>query len=154
MPDNYKHIDLAYLNNITDGNKEIIEELITIFIEQIPEFTSDFNDGLAQKDWKKIAAAAHKAKSSVLSMGINDLGNIDLKNLELLTKQMLLDRLTASGEPSTEADQLEKTLNSYPKERRIWIDANKNEEAVKNLINRFNITVNEAVKELNQVLEN
>jgi len=154
MPDTYKHIDLAYLESITDGSKEIIEELITIFIEQIPEFTTDFDEGLAQKDWKKIAAAAHKAKSSVLSMGINELGNVDLKNLELLAKQMLLDKIIALGEQSNEIDQLKKTLDSYPEEKKEWIAANKSEEVIKVLIHKFNNTVEEAVKELNSVLEN
>ena len=154
MPTNYKHIDLAYLESITDGSKEIIEELINIFIEQIPEFTEDFDNGLAEKDWKKIAAAAHKAKSSVLSMGISDLGNIDLKNLELVAKQMRLDKLTETGESTPEMDQLKKTLESYPEEKKEWIASNKNEEVIKNLIVKFNKVVDEAVKELNQVLEN
>ncbi|MCU4164926.1 Hpt domain-containing protein [Carboxylicivirga caseinilyticus] len=154
MPENYKHIDLAYLESITDGSKEIIAELITIFIEQIPEFTQDFEDGLSQKDWKKVASAAHKAKSSVLSMGINELGNVDLKNLELVAKQMLLDRILEEGETSSEADQLRKTLESYPEDKREWIAANKNEEVLKQLIDKFNYIVEEAVKELNQVLEN
>ena len=38
MPKSFQHIDLAYLESITDGSKEIMQELITIFIEQIPEF--------------------------------------------------------------------------------------------------------------------
>nr|WP_321451852.1 Hpt domain-containing protein [uncultured Carboxylicivirga sp.] len=154
MPNNYKHIDLAYLESITDGNKEIIQELITIFIEQIPEFVEDFETGLKQHDWKKIAAAAHKAKSSVLSMGINELGNIDLKNLELIAKQMLLDKYNESGEPSSEIEQLKRTLESYPEEKKEWIAANKNEIAIENLIDKFNQVVTEAVEELNQVLEN
>lgn len=154
MPNSYKHIDLAYLESITDGSKEIIQELITIFIEQVPEFTSDFEDGFNDKDWKKIAAAAHKAKSSVLSMGINDLGNNDLKNLELITKQMRLDHISNSGANPEELEPLRKTLESYPEEKQKWIEEHKSEEVVKELIDKFNATCIEAVKELNHVIEN
>ncbi len=154
MPNSYKHIDLAYLESITDGSKEIIQELITIFIEQVPEFTTDFEDGFKDKDWKKIAAAAHKAKSSVLSMGMNDLGNKDLKNLELITKQMRLDDISSTGENPEELEPLRKTLESYPEEKQKWIAENKSEEVVKQLIDNFNATCIEAVKELNHVIEN
>lgn len=154
MPNSYKHIDLAYLESITDGSKEIIQELITIFIEQVPEFINDFDEGYNQKDWKKIAAAAHKAKSSVLSMGINDLGNVELKNLELITKQMRLDAIESSGSNTEEMETLRKTLDSYPEEKQIWIAEHKSEKFVKELIDKFNATVDEAVKELNHVIEN
>lgn len=150
----YKHINLTYLESISDGSKEMIEELISIFIEQIPEFTQDFKDGLAQKNWKKIAAVAHKAKSSVLSMGINELGNQDLKNLELVAKQIHLDELIKTNGPSNEIDQLRKTLESYPDEKRSWIEANKNEEVIIGLIAKFNAVIDEAINELNLVLEN
>ncbi len=150
----YKHINLTYLESISDGSKEMIEELISIFIEQIPEFTQDFEDGLAQKDFKKIAAIAHKAKSSVLSMGMDELGNQDLKNLELIAKQMLLDEILKSGQSSTEVNQLKKTLESYPEEKRNWIAANKNIEVITELIGKFNSVIDDAIDELNLVLEN
>lgn len=77
----FKEVDLTYLESIADGDKEIIEELINIFIDQIPEFTEGLRNGLEQKDWRALAGIAHKAKSSVVSMGMNNLGNVDLKTL-------------------------------------------------------------------------
>lgn len=153
MSNSYQHIDLSYLESITDGSLDIIKELIAIFVEQVPEFTEDFADGMANKDWKKIAAAAHKAKSSVVSMGINNLGNIDLKNLELLTKQLYVDELVAKGESSSELEQLQKVLASYPEDKKQWIAENKNEETVIKLIDKFDVVCKEAVEELNQVLD-
>ncbi|MCU4176552.1 Hpt domain-containing protein [Carboxylicivirga sp. N1Y90] len=153
MSNSYQHIDLSYLESITDGSLDIIKELIAIFVEQVPEFTEDFADGMANKDWKKIAAAAHKAKSSVVSMGINNLGNIDLKNLELLTKQLYVDELVAKGESTSELEQLQKVLASYPEDKKQWIAENKNEETVIGLIKKFDIVCEEAVEELNQVLD-
>ena len=153
MSNSFQHIDLSYLESITDGSLDIIKELIAIFVEQVPEFTDDFADGIANKDWKKIAAAAHKAKSSVVSMGINNLGNVDLKNLELLTKQLYVDELVAKGEITSELEQLQKVLASYPDDKKQWIAENKNEETVVELIKKFDVVCEEAVKELNQVLD-
>jgi len=119
MPNQFNVINLTYLESISEGDNEIIKELINIFIDQMPEFFDGFEESFEQKDWMKIAALAHKAKSSVLSMGMDDLGNRDLKNLELICKQMVLNDLEN-----------------------------------KELIELFNDTCNEAVKELNAFLEN
>jgi len=158
MPNQYKYIDLSYLESISEGNTDIVNELITIFIEQVPEFTDGFDEGFTHKDWSKIAAVAHKAKSSVMSMGINNLGNNDLKNLELLAKQLRVDELITLDDTSIkkveELEKLRKNLDSYPKDRKNWILQNKNELKVKELIDIFNTTCTEAIKELNQVLDN
>jgi len=158
MPNQYKYIDLSYLESISEGNSDIINELITIFIEQVPEFTEGFAEGLTHKDWSKIAAVAHKAKSSVMSMGINNLGSNDLKNLELLAKQLRIDELVTLNDTSVksveELEKLRKNLESYPIDRKNWILENKNELKIKELIDIFNITCTEAIKELNQVLDN
>ena len=158
MPNQYKYIDLSYLESISEGNSDIINELITIFIEQVPEFTEGFAEGLTHKDWSKIAAVAHKAKSSVMSMGINNLGSNDLKNLELLAKQLRVDELVTLNDTSVksveELEKLRKNLESYPIDRKNWILENKNELKIKELIDLFNITCTEAIKELNQVLDN
>ncbi|MCU4157374.1 Hpt domain-containing protein [Carboxylicivirga sp. A043] len=151
MPNPYSHIDLGYLESITDGSYDLIKELISIFIEQIPEFKDGFDEALSSKDWSKIAAVAHKAKSSVMSMGMEELGNKDLKNLELIAKLLKLDGLQADSE---EAVQIQKSVDSYSDERKEWLLANKNESSVKELINHFNHTCESALSELQEVLEN
>ncbi|MBK3519003.1 Hpt domain-containing protein [Carboxylicivirga marina] len=151
MPNPYTHIDLGYLESITDGSYDLIKELISIFIEQIPEFKEDFEEGLTSQDWGKIAAVAHKAKSSVMSMGMEELGNKDLKNLELLAKLLKVDELDGN---SDEAIQIKKSINNYEDERQQWLIDNKNETAVKNIIEHFNQTCDSALIELQEVLEN
>ncbi len=152
----YKYIDLTYLNDITDGNKEMIDELINIFIEQIPEFTEGFKEGFSNKDWNKIAAVAHKAKSSVISMGMNDLGETDLKNLELISKQCRIEELK-NGETEANTEEIErltKNLESYSQEKIDWVRTNSNIEKIKELIEKFNFACTQSQKELNSVLEN
>ncbi|MBR8534626.1 Hpt domain-containing protein [Carboxylicivirga sediminis] len=154
MPNPYTHINLNYLESITDGSQELIKELVSIFIEQIPEFRDGFDEGLAQKDWSKIAAVAHKAKSSVMSMGMDDLGNTDLKNLELLAKLLKIDELSQCENNSEEALQLQKSLESYSSDRKDWLNANKSEGSIEAIITRFNQTCEAAISELQDVLEN
>lgn len=154
MPNPYTHINLNYLESITDGSQELIKELVSIFIEQIPEFKEGFDEGLNKKDWSKIAAVAHKAKSSVISMGMDDLGNKDLKNLELLAKLLKIEELNKSGNGLEEASQLQKSIESYSEDRKAWLEANKNVNSIETIISRFNQTCESAMSELQDVLEN
>ena len=154
MNDSYKYINLSYLNSITDNDIDLIKELITIFIDQVPEFKDGLSDGYKNKDWKKIAAVAHKAKSSVISMGMNDLGNKDLKNLELIAKLNMISELEKNSPGDEKLVQLQKTLDSYSEERRNWLNENNNDETVNSIINHFNSTCEAAIIELNSILEN
>jgi len=156
MVEDYKYIDLSYLEGIAEGDKEIIKELVEIFLDQMPEFTDGFDEGIKDKDWVKIAAIAHKAKSSVMSMGMEELGNIDLKNMELLAKQLRINEL--SGKVSiTEAQEdemnsLKRNLESYPEERIAWVIKNANLEMLTSLIEKFTAVCEKAVEELNKVI--
>jgi HPt (histidine-containing phosphotransfer) domain-containing protein len=77
--------DLSYLSGMSSENPDIIKEMITIFIEQSKEYIVDFQKLLDEKNYILLGKLAHKAKSSVAIMGMNDLA-ADLKSLELLTK--------------------------------------------------------------------
>lgn len=158
MPSQYKIINLTYLESISDGDSDIIKELITIFIEQMPEFFKGFAESYDKSEWLKIAALAHKAKSSVLSMGIDELGNIDLKNLELICKQMVLNELENRADINaielSEIEKIKKNFKGYEPERIEWIKNNCNEGKIKELIDKFRLTCNDAINELNSVLEN
>lgn len=78
--------DLSYLNNMSGGNPEIIREMIMIFNEQANEYLRDMQKYLREKDYLALGKLAHKAKSSIAIMGMNDLA-ADMKTLELLTKE-------------------------------------------------------------------
>lgn len=154
MPTNYKHIDLSYLESISEGNHEIVRELIEIFLEQIPEFTQGMAHNFEVRDWKGLAALAHKAKSSVLSMGMNHLGEVELKNLELLSKQQYLNRLKEEHSPQTEQEieRTNKTLTNYSPERLEWIQQNNTPETIEGIIKTFILQCENASLELKNEL--
>lgn len=79
--------NLNYLNEITGGEAEMTKEFITMFLDQIVEFKEGMNSYLAEKKWKELGELAHKAKSSVMTFGMNDLGH-QLKELQLKTQRM------------------------------------------------------------------
>jgi HPt (histidine-containing phosphotransfer) domain-containing protein len=78
-------IDLTYLEMMSEGNKDLMIEMFSIFKEQVPEFIADMKKALADRDWKALALHAHKAKSSVAIVGIMSLLD-DLRSLELFAK--------------------------------------------------------------------
>lgn len=154
----FKEINLSYLESIADGDREIIKELIVIFLEQIPEFTEGMQSAFEKEDWRMLAGLAHKAKSSVLSIGMNDLGNIDLKNLELIAKTFRIEVLDQSqAKTEREAEELEnlkRSLLSYPVEKQEWLKANTSKQSMKNIIDKFISACATACGELKHVLEN
>ncbi len=78
--------DLTYLTGMAGGNIEVIKEMIDLFIEQVAEISEEMNVSLEKKDWLHLSKLAHKAKSSVSIMGMNELA-VELKQLELIASQ-------------------------------------------------------------------
>lgn len=78
--------DLSYLSEMSGGNKELIEEMIDIFVSQVEEFSTEMEHHLQNGDYEKLGKLAHKAKSSVAIMGLTKLAR-DLKILEELAKE-------------------------------------------------------------------
>lgn len=66
------------------GDPEIMQELKEIFVAQVPEFIENLNKYLREGQYIELGKEAHKAKSSVMIMGMEKLGK-DLKTLQLAT---------------------------------------------------------------------
>lgn len=70
-----KHIDLAYLKELSNGSNEFMAQMISIFMVQTPEAISNIDAYLKKNDWKSIKAVIHKMKPSFSFMGIKELQN-------------------------------------------------------------------------------
>ncbi|MDP2336633.1 MAG: Hpt domain-containing protein [Bacteroidota bacterium] len=81
------YTNLDYLKEITGGEPDVTNEFIQMFFDQLPEFRDGMKNFLAQKKWKELGEIAHKAKSSVMTFGMNDLG-YQLKELQLKTQKL------------------------------------------------------------------
>ena len=78
--------DLSYLQSVSDGDPQLITEMIEIFSTQVREFSRLMYDYLEQEDWQELSKLAHKAKSSVAIMGMKDLSE-KLRKLEKLAQE-------------------------------------------------------------------
>ena len=75
--------DLNYLKTMSGGDPGFIREMIDLFREQIDEYKSIMPELLDKKDYDSLSKIAHKAKSSVAVMGMNEVADL-LKELEIL----------------------------------------------------------------------
>lgn len=82
-----RYTNLDYLNEITGGDPEVTKEFIQMFFDQLTEFRTGMTSHLADQKWKELGELAHKAKSSVMTFGMNDLG-YRLKELQLKTQRL------------------------------------------------------------------
>lgn len=82
----YKFINTEYIDSVSGGDNEIIHEIIGMFRQQVGEFHSEMIALYGEKNYHSLGLLAHKAKSSVAIMGMNELA-IMLKNFELQAKE-------------------------------------------------------------------
>lgn len=67
------------------GNKELVIEMIGIFKQQVDEFTTEMNELFDNQKYLELGKLAHKAKSSISIMGLNELA-LELKSFENMAK--------------------------------------------------------------------
>ena len=78
----YKFIKTEYLDSVSGGDPDIICEIVNLFKEQAVEISNEMKALMAEGNYKMLGLLAHKAKSSVSIMGMNDLA-VMLKTFEL-----------------------------------------------------------------------
>jgi HPt (histidine-containing phosphotransfer) domain-containing protein len=82
----YKFINMEYLDSVSGGDPEIINEIVVIFKEQSVEIYNEMKSYLAAKNYSAMGLLAHKAKSSVAIMGMNEMAQM-LKTFELQARE-------------------------------------------------------------------
>ncbi|WP_372754140.1 Hpt domain-containing protein [Labilibaculum sp.] len=96
-----KITDLSYLKEMSGNDNGIIVEMIDIFLEQIPEFENEISSHYKARDWQELGAIAHKAKSSVRTLGMETTGKC-LEQLEHFSKGNLKFELQTKKENGIE----------------------------------------------------
>ena len=81
----FKHVNLDYLNEMSEGSEDLIRDLINMFIKQVPVFSEQLDNFYNCGDYISLGKLAHKIKSSVAMMGIEELTS-DMKQLENIAK--------------------------------------------------------------------
>jgi HPt (histidine-containing phosphotransfer) domain-containing protein len=70
---NGKVTDLSYLKKLSNSDDNFVREMIATFIEETPLAIDNLEKHMANKDWKRVSAIAHKIKPSLMFIGLNDL---------------------------------------------------------------------------------
>ncbi|CAM2914484.1 PAS domain S-box-containing protein [Flavobacterium succinicans] len=77
-----KIYNLGVLRNLSRGNEDFVQKMITIFVEQTSQILMDLDVALQENNFTKINLLIHKVKPSVESLGISNV----LKDIATLEK--------------------------------------------------------------------
>lgn len=81
----HKIINLDYLNEMSGGDRNMILEMISIYIMEVPGYVSRMQEYLECGNTEALGKLAHKAKASASIMGATKLAE-DLRELEKITE--------------------------------------------------------------------
>ena len=118
-----KCIDLNYLTHRTKSNPALMMEMISLYLEQTPPLVNAMKQGLLNKDWKILQAAAHKMIPSFSIVGIHsDFETMAKKIQEYATTQqqthMINDMVLQLENICTQACiELEEELNAIKNQK-------------------------------------
>lgn len=92
---NFEQADLTYLMDLSNGNKQLIREILELFIKQTPADMELLSTHIDQKDWEKAFKQAHHIKPTLAYVGANQLRQ-ELQEIEDAAKhQQHLDSIAA-----------------------------------------------------------
>jgi len=83
---NYRFINTEYLDSVSGGDPDIINEIVSLFEEQCIEIYDEMLSLNLNNEYFSLGLLAHKIKSSVAIMGMNDLAAM-LKTFEVQAKE-------------------------------------------------------------------
>lgn len=66
-------INLNYLESMTDGDNEVMIEMIQLLIEETPKHLDSIKKAQDEKNWMQLRSEAHKIKPMMLYVGLDDL---------------------------------------------------------------------------------
>ncbi len=82
-----KSYNLDYLENISGGDQEFVNDMIQTFIINVPEDLEKIKNWVKNKNWQKVGEDSHRFASSLLFLGLDNLKQIANTIEELGIKQ-------------------------------------------------------------------
>lgn len=78
-------VNLTYLEQITDGDREMLLEMLDLFIRDIPIHMKKIQDSYSASNFEEIRREAHKMKPTLQYVGLTGMSE-KIKELEQLAK--------------------------------------------------------------------
>ena len=75
---------LYNLENLTafyDSDKNLTNQIIKLFIENIPQYSSELTEASKINNWQSVAFTAHKLKSNIRLFQVDDMFHILYRNI-------------------------------------------------------------------------
>jgi HPt (histidine-containing phosphotransfer) domain-containing protein len=79
--------DLSYLNQVFQGNRDMVNNIIALFLQQVPRYVNEMEECVRKNEPLSLHPLAHKAKSSVAMLGIKDM-EADIVQIEQDSKYL------------------------------------------------------------------
>lgn len=67
----YQHIDLAFLEKFTNGDKSRMRRYIGMFVDTAPASLESLDRYYREQNWEQLRSSAHSLKPQIGYMGIN-----------------------------------------------------------------------------------
>jgi HPt (histidine-containing phosphotransfer) domain-containing protein len=81
----FQYINLGYLDTMTGGDAETMQQMLEMLIEEIPTELSKMQDAVVALDWEEIFQISHKLKMTLAFIGHDDMISIN-KTIEHCTR--------------------------------------------------------------------
>ncbi len=141
-------LNLQYLDDACGGDAEMRDELINIFISQASEFPDMLASHLANDNLSRLAADAHKMRSTALSMGMSPMADA-LKKIEVVCKKMIVRDGMCHLSDADKALYVSQ-INGLTPELDQWTELNLSKKTLTLLVDfcklQSNLAIEEAVK--------
>lgn len=111
------HYNLAKVYALSDNDPEFVQQIVTLFVNEIPEDMAEIKEGIKKKDHKHAYSYAHKVKPS-----------LDLLGLKVAFEEILL--IEAWTKIEGETKEIKETFKSVKRQVK---------DAIKELKKDFNL---------------
>jgi HPt (histidine-containing phosphotransfer) domain-containing protein len=113
-----EHVDLSYLFKIAGGNHQFVNAVINSFIEITPLYVQDVRRHYEMKNWRGLQASAHRFKSAIKYMGMNEMTRIietiEENATEAADQRRLLELIAAiNANYEAALSELKSMLNNF-----------------------------------------
>jgi HPt (histidine-containing phosphotransfer) domain-containing protein len=77
----FRHINLEYLETMTDGDADMMQTMLEMLIAEIPDEMDKMKQSVKTEDWNEIFQISHKMKTTLSYIGNTDMIELN-KQLE------------------------------------------------------------------------
>lgn len=79
MTISFQHINLDYLDTMSGGDTDTMQQMLEMLIEEIPTEITKMQDAVVSEDWEEVFQISHKLKTTLAFIGNDKMTTINQK---------------------------------------------------------------------------